>query len=89
MGNRSATGWTSPAPEPLLSHNAAGRLNTLADIGGYALLAAFIGSLAVFGKALWRRRPILRGALVYLAISAVLYGFVFFGFFRYLAGSSR
>ena len=43
-------------------------------------------SLAVFGKALWRRRPILRGVLVYLAISVVLYGFVFFGFFRYLAG---
>lgn len=75
-----------PGAKPLLGHNAAGRFATLADIGGYALLTAFVGSLVVFGKALWRRRPILRGVLVYLAISALLYGFVFFGFFRYLAG---
>lgn len=75
-----------PGAPRLLGDNAAGRLNTLADFGGYALLAAFVGSLVVFGKALWRRRPILRGALVYLAVSTVLYGWVFFGFFRYLAG---
>ena len=75
-----------PGAQRLLSHNAAVRLNTLADIGGYAVFTAFVASLVVFGKALWRRRPILRGALVYLLISAVLYGFVFFGFFRYLAG---
>jgi 4-amino-4-deoxy-L-arabinose transferase-like glycosyltransferase len=74
-----------PGAKPLLGHNAAVRFNTLADIGGYALLTLFVASLAVFGKALWRRRPILRGALVYLIISAVLYGFVFFGFFRYFA----
>jgi 4-amino-4-deoxy-L-arabinose transferase-like glycosyltransferase len=74
-----------PGAKKLLSPDAAGRFTTLANIGGYALLVAFFASLVVFGKALWRRRPILRGALVYLAISAVLYGFVFFGFFRYLA----
>jgi 4-amino-4-deoxy-L-arabinose transferase-like glycosyltransferase len=75
-----------PGAKPLLGHNAAVRFATLADIGGYVLLTAFFGSIVVFGKALWRRRPILRGVLVYLAISALLYGFVFFGFFRYLAG---
>jgi 4-amino-4-deoxy-L-arabinose transferase-like glycosyltransferase len=69
----------------LLSANAGGRINALANIGGYALLTVFVGSLVVFGRALWRRRPILRGALVYLAFSAVLYCFVFFGFFRYQA----
>jgi 4-amino-4-deoxy-L-arabinose transferase-like glycosyltransferase len=75
-----------PGAPRLLGHNAAVRLNTLADFGGYALFTAFVVSLVVFGQALWRRRPILRGALLYLAASAVLYGFVFFGFFRYLAG---
>ena len=71
--------------KPLLSSNAQGRFKVLANIGGYTVLITFLASLAVFGKALWRRRPILRGALLFLAVSAVLYGFVFFGGFRYFA----
>jgi 4-amino-4-deoxy-L-arabinose transferase-like glycosyltransferase len=77
--------WLDEPTKPLLSSNAQGRVKILANIGGYAVLVLFLASLAVFGRALWRRRPILRGALLYLAVSAVLYGFVFFGGFRYFA----
>lgn len=78
--------WLNPSGQkPVLSQNAQYRLNVLANAETYFLLFSFAASLFVFGKALWRRRPILRGALVFLAISAVLYGFVFFGGFRYLA----
>ena len=37
-----------PGAKPLLSHHAAVRFATLADIGGYAVLTAFVGSLLVF-----------------------------------------
>jgi 4-amino-4-deoxy-L-arabinose transferase-like glycosyltransferase len=78
--------WLNPSGQkPVFSQNAQYRLNVLANAETYLLLFAFVASLFVFGKALGRRRPILWGALVFLAISAVLYGFVFFGGFRYLA----
>lgn len=78
--------WLNPAGEKaVLSASAAYRLNVLANAELYALLTAFVVSLAVIRGRLWRRRPILRGALVFLGISAVLYGFVLFGAFRYLA----
>jgi hypothetical protein len=70
---------------PILSTNAQTRLVILADLTFYLLLASFFASLLVFGMALWRRRPILRGPLAYLAIAVVLYGFVFYGGFRYHA----
>ncbi len=70
---------------PVLTRAAQNRLRILADIGGYALLTAFLTSLVVFGKALWRRRPLLRGALAYFAVALVMYGFVFYGGFRYRA----
>jgi hypothetical protein len=77
--------YLTPNGKQVLSLNAQYRLNVLANAEMYMLLSAFIASLGVFGPALWRRRPILRGALVFLGISGVLYGFVLFGGFRYLA----
>jgi 4-amino-4-deoxy-L-arabinose transferase-like glycosyltransferase len=68
---------------PVLSQNAQARLNILADLGSYGLFVAFVASLVVYGRALWRRRPILRGPLAYMPVAAVLYGFIFFGSFRY------
>jgi hypothetical protein len=70
---------------PLLSRAAQTRLVTLADVTFYILLTSFIASLVVLGSALWRRRPLLRGVLAYLAVMAVMYGFVFYGGFRYHA----
>jgi 4-amino-4-deoxy-L-arabinose transferase-like glycosyltransferase len=68
---------------PVLSQNAQARLNILADVGSYGLFVLFVLSLLVYGRALWRRRPILRGPLAYLCLAVCLYGFVFFGSFRY------
>ena len=70
---------------PVLSPSAGYRLGILADVGYYTLLTTFVASLAVFGKALWRRRVILRGALAYIGVALVMYGFVFYGGFRYRA----
>jgi 4-amino-4-deoxy-L-arabinose transferase-like glycosyltransferase len=55
-----------------------------ADTGYYALLAATIASLLVLWHALWRR-PAIRGVLVLFAGSLVLYGFVYYGNYRYRA----
>lgn len=68
---------------PVLSPNAQARLIILANVGGYGLFAIFVLSLIVYGRALWRRRPILRGPLAYLCLALFLYGFVFFGSSRY------
>jgi 4-amino-4-deoxy-L-arabinose transferase-like glycosyltransferase len=76
----------SAAPgHPVLSADAQYRLGILADLGSYTVIVLFVASLFVFGKALWQRRPILRGSLAYIAVSLVLYGFVFYGNFRYRA----
>src|SRR6202035_4178304 len=53
---------------PVLSQTAQARLNILADVGSYGLFAAFAASLLVYGRSLWRRRPILRGPLAYLCV---------------------
>jgi hypothetical protein len=70
---------------PVLSRNAQARLVLLGDITFFVLLTAFLASLAVLGSALWRRRALLRGVLAFLAVMAVMYGFVFYGGVRYHA----
>jgi 4-amino-4-deoxy-L-arabinose transferase-like glycosyltransferase len=57
-------------------------LRVLADFGYYALLASTVGALLLFRRRLWRTR-LTRGILVLFAGSLVLYGFVYYGNYRY------
>ncbi len=59
-------------------------VRVLADSTFFALLAAMIGSLVLLWRALWRNR-LVRGVLVLFAGSLVLYGFVYYGNYRYRA----
>jgi hypothetical protein len=54
----------------------------VADATYYALLTLFLTSLLVFGRAFLRTR-LLRAAIAFLAVALVLYGFLFYGNFRY------
>ncbi len=58
------------------------RLEVLADIGYYGLLTLTVISVALLRRDLWRR-PITRAALVAMITSLVLYGFLYFGSYRY------
>jgi 4-amino-4-deoxy-L-arabinose transferase-like glycosyltransferase len=59
-------------------------IRVLADATFYALLAATLASLALFGRALWRRDAT-RGVLVLFLAALFMYGFVYYGNFRYRA----
>jgi hypothetical protein len=65
-----------------VSRDATTRLSILADAAYYALLTLFVTSLVVFGRAFLRTR-LLKAAIAFLAVALVLYGFVFYGNFRY------
>ncbi|CAB4870147.1 MAG: hypothetical protein F2799_03390 [Actinobacteria bacterium] len=65
-----------------LNHAWADRLGTIADMGWYVLFTAFIASLAVFGRSVWRN-SVLRAILTYVAFSTALYSVVLYGQFRY------
>lgn len=66
-----------PIPEDLLNPIA-----VTADAAFYALLAAALTALVVLGRSLWRE-PIVRAVLAIFAGSLVLYGFVYYGNYRY------
>ena len=70
-----------PAP-PVIGRTAARTAGILADVAYYGLLAAMVASLAVFGRGLWRHR-VLRGSLAMIGAALFLYGFVYYGNFRY------
>ena len=69
---------------PVITDNAraAVLIGTIADIAWYGLLALTALALVVLGRELWRR-PASRAAIVVIALALVLYGFVFYGNFRY------
>ena len=68
-----------PLPADLLTP-----ISVIADSSYYLLLALTAASLLVLGPPLWRR-PVVRGVLVLFAGSLVLYGFVYYGNYRYRA----
>jgi 4-amino-4-deoxy-L-arabinose transferase-like glycosyltransferase len=58
--------------------------SVLADAFDYFLALLALAALALLGaRRLWRLNPLMRGVLAYLAASLVLYGFVYYGQFRY------
>lgn len=63
---------------------AATPIRVLADFGYYTLLLATLGSLVILGRQLWRNR-VIRGVLVLFAGALFMYGFVYYGNYRYRA----
>jgi 4-amino-4-deoxy-L-arabinose transferase-like glycosyltransferase len=56
----------------------------LSDAGGYFLLGLTLASVVLLGlRRLWRIHPVMQGVLAYLAGCLVIYGFVYYGQFRY------
>jgi len=75
--------WILPGPsKPPIGEGAAQRLSVLADAATYALFAAVVASIVVFGRALWANRLLL-ACIIYVAMLIGLYSFVFYGNFRY------
>lgn len=83
-GDSHALEWVNagPAGERPVGEDAVSPVRVGADAAWYALLAATIASLLVLGRPLWRR-PVVRGVLVIFTGSLVLYGFVYYGNYRY------
>ncbi|MFL5867631.1 MAG: hypothetical protein ACJ766_11105, partial [Thermoleophilaceae bacterium] len=59
-------------------------VRVVADSAYFGLLAATILSLLLLGRELWRQR-VVRGVLVLFAGALVMYGFVYYGNYRYRA----
>jgi 4-amino-4-deoxy-L-arabinose transferase-like glycosyltransferase len=57
-------------------------IRVVADFTYYGLLAATLVSILLFWRELWRR-PVARGALVMFAGALFLFGFVYYGNYRY------
>jgi 4-amino-4-deoxy-L-arabinose transferase-like glycosyltransferase len=74
--------WINSRGQKPLGRTTASVLGTLADVAWFALLAATIAAVGVFRRELWAI-PIVRGVLAFLALAIPLYGFVYYGNFRY------
>ena len=71
-----------PGDEPPLDPQATKQIGVVADVFWYSLLATTIASVVLFGRRLWQQ-PLGRAALAFIATSLVLYGFLYFGSYRY------
>ncbi len=77
--------WINPTPQiTAVHHDAVKRYSIAADFVWYTLLALTLASAWIFGRRLWEN-PALLGSLAFILVSLVLYGFVFYGNFRYRA----
>jgi 4-amino-4-deoxy-L-arabinose transferase-like glycosyltransferase len=77
--------WINPTPQiTAVHHDAVKRYSIAADFVWYSLLALTLASAWVFGRGLWDNRVLL-ASLAFIGVSLVLYGFVFYGNFRYRA----
>jgi 4-amino-4-deoxy-L-arabinose transferase-like glycosyltransferase len=74
--------WIDATGQRPLGVRAAALASGLADLSSYALIAALLLSVALFGRSLWRV-PAMRGVLLFLAAAIPLYGFVYYGNVRY------
>ena len=84
-GGGSAAGFGQSVPPrapAVIGRTPARVVGVVADVAYYALLAATIASLILFWRTLWRNR-VLRGALAMIGAALFLYGFVYYGNFRY------
>jgi 4-amino-4-deoxy-L-arabinose transferase-like glycosyltransferase len=76
------TKWINTATDRPMGETATSVAKLWADVFWYSLLAATLASVVVFGRRLWGE-PALRGMLAFMAVTIPLYGFVYYGNFRY------
>lgn len=81
-GKASEFGRVSASAPAVVGRTPARVLSVLADVAYYALLAATVASLIIRWRELWSNR-VLRGALAMIGAALFLYGFVYYGNFRY------
>src|SRR5437763_9464991 len=74
--------WINARGQHPLGARAATWIGRLADLSFYALLAGLLLAVAFFRRTLWGV-PAARGALAFVALAVPLYGFVYYGNFRY------
>jgi hypothetical protein len=81
-GDSYAFEWLNADPYPTLGNSAAVYVGVVSDMAWYALLALCL--VGVFGlrRDLWRT-PLLRAIRVSFITALVLYGFVYYGNYRY------
>jgi 4-amino-4-deoxy-L-arabinose transferase-like glycosyltransferase len=86
--------WVNPGAtaKPAIGPQGTARLSLLTAVAWFGLLTAFVATLVLAWRALWRaktgpaRKPILRGALTWIFVSVSIYSIVFFGQWRYHVG---
>jgi 4-amino-4-deoxy-L-arabinose transferase-like glycosyltransferase len=79
--------WFNSGEDPQLGTSSELVFSVLGDAGDYFLILLALAAVIVLGgRRLWRFDPVLRGALAYLVASLVIYGFVYYGQFRYRLG---
>ena len=85
-GDASALQWVDAGPpgDTPIPAELETPVTVVADSAYYALLAATLLGIVLSGRALWRRRTT-RGVLILFAGALVLYGFVYYGNYRYRA----
>ncbi len=71
-----------PGDEPPLDRFQEIRLEVVANVGYYGLLTLTVVAVALLRRRLWRQ-PLTRAALVTIITALVLYGFLYFGSYRY------
>ena len=81
-GDSYAFDWVNAAPEPPLSATNVERIGTAADAAWFALVACTALGVVGLGRAAWRQ-PMLRVIAVNLGTMLFLYGFLYYGNYRY------
>jgi hypothetical protein len=74
--------WINAAGQTPLSSAQTDLLGGVADLASYALIAALLASVVLYGRVLWRI-PVMRASLAFLALAVPLYGLVYYGNVRY------
>lgn len=81
-GDAHAFDWVNMAPYPALGENATWFFGTLADAAWFALLAFTVVGALGLGRAVWRC-PLMVAIATSFLTALVLYGFVYYGNYRY------
>ena len=81
-GDSYAFDWLNGDPYPTLGQTGTMLLGTVADVAWFALLALCLLGVFGLGRAMWRT-PLLRAIRVSFITALVLYGFLYYGNYRY------
>jgi 4-amino-4-deoxy-L-arabinose transferase-like glycosyltransferase len=82
-GDSNALQWVNVQPDgTAMSPLTAERVGLVADIAYYVVLTMLLASIIVLGQPLWRH-PVMKGVLTSLLTALFLFGFLYYGNYRY------